>query len=308
MKTRKEFVSIIQLISLNILFPSCQREYISEHVNEIVHYQNEYFKKNKSFLFLGCLEICLLNGKYYCIDGQHRYHAMVELFRTKMEGDPLKVFYVWIEIIQCDSKEEMMEYFQVINKNTPLPDFIRHVNEPILILKAHIKDKYTVYLKNTTKPNKPSINIDIFLENLITRHGDLLKDEKDVIQWLESENTKHGKFLRSRSDDSIIKYIKKIDEKDVAFYLGCFWLKSISHKISKSLSRIVWDNYYKENLSAFCPCCNITKISINDFECGHIISLKNGGETSKNNLRPICRSCNQSMGAKNWDDFIVTLQ
>ena len=40
-----------------------------------------------------------------------------------------------------------------------------------------------------------------------------------------------------------------------------------------------------------------------NFECGHIISDYNKGKISLDNLRPICSSCNKSMGRQNWDDF-----
>ena len=40
-----------------------------------------------------------------------------------------------------------------------------------------------------------------------------------------------------------------------------------------------------------------------NFDTGHIISDKNGGDIKLSNLKPICSSCNKSMGSKNWDDF-----
>jgi 5-methylcytosine-specific restriction endonuclease McrA len=41
-----------------------------------------------------------------------------------------------------------------------------------------------------------------------------------------------------------------------------------------------------------------------NFVVGHIVSIKNGGETSLENLLPICTLCNSSMGTMNMDDFI----
>lgn len=40
-----------------------------------------------------------------------------------------------------------------------------------------------------------------------------------------------------------------------------------------------------------------------DFQCGHVISRKNGGEAILENLRPICHLCNMSMSFKNWYEF-----
>ena len=53
-----------------------------------------------------------------------------------------------------------------------------------------------------------------------------------------------------------------------------------------------------------CPVNNCTnKISKNNFEAGHIIAESKGGETTLDNLRPICKSCNSSMGSKSWSEY-----
>jgi hypothetical protein len=44
-------------------------------------------------------------------------------------------------------------------------------------------------------------------------------------------------------------------------------------------------------------------ISQHIFECGHVISEKNGGNVTLDNLRPICSSCNKSMGVMNLEEF-----
>ena len=39
------------------------------------------------------------------------------------------------------------------------------------------------------------------------------------------------------------------------------------------------------------------------FDCGHMTAVANGGSNDISNLKPICSSCNKSMGTKNMDDF-----
>ena len=51
-----------------------------------------------------------------------------------------------------------------------------------------------------------------------------------------------------------------------------------------------------------CYCCN-EEIDSKNFETGHIISVKNGGETVLENLKPICSCCNKSMGIQNLEEF-----
>jgi 5-methylcytosine-specific restriction endonuclease McrA len=68
-------------------------------------------------------------------------------------------------------------------------------------------------------------------------------------------------------------------------------------KISFSLRKSCWNEYVGSTIgSTKCLCCQRTDISQLDFECGHVIAEAIGGETNISNLRPICRSCNGSMG------------
>jgi 5-methylcytosine-specific restriction endonuclease McrA len=74
--------------------------------------------------------------------------------------------------------------------------------------------------------------------------------------------------------------------------------------IPKSLKKLVWDTWIGEDVgSTFCMCCNHEKIRQIEFHCGHIISEKQGGGLTVENLRPICAQCNLSMGTMNMHDF-----
>jgi 5-methylcytosine-specific restriction endonuclease McrA len=76
--------------------------------------------------------------------------------------------------------------------------------------------------------------------------------------------------------------------------------------IPKALKNKVWDKYIGIDIGQTkCLCCKITNISQLNFHCGHIISEKDGGELTMDNLKPICGSCNWSMGTMNMDEFIL---
>lgn len=51
-----------------------------------------------------------------------------------------------------------------------------------------------------------------------------------------------------------------------------------------------------------CACCS-ERVSIYDYECGHLISVANGGSDTLDNLTVMCRTCNGSMGRTNFDEF-----
>jgi hypothetical protein len=72
-----------------------------------------------------------------------------------------------------------------------------------------------------------------------------------------------------------------------------------------TLKRKVWEQQIGEDIGkSKCLCCRLTDITQLSFHCGHIISEANGGEIKLDNLRPICQSCNSSMGTVNMDEFI----
>lgn len=52
-----------------------------------------------------------------------------------------------------------------------------------------------------------------------------------------------------------------------------------------------------------CPCCEVNEITQMNFNCGHIQAEYKGGDQSIDNFKPICQSCNSSMGTQNMDDF-----
>jgi hypothetical protein len=75
--------------------------------------------------------------------------------------------------------------------------------------------------------------------------------------------------------------------------------------ISSVLKDRVWDRYIGRRIG-YTDCylkCG-TKIRQSHFECGHIVSRKDGGVTSVDNLRPICSKCNKSMGCNNMIKFV----
>ena len=75
-------------------------------------------------------------------------------------------------------------------------------------------------------------------------------------------------------------------------------------QIPITVKNTLWNVYFKNNINGVCQCCKHEIISKNNFDCGHIISEKDGGLVTLDNLRPICRSCNSSMGTLNMDIFI----
>lgn len=71
--------------------------------------------------------------------------------------------------------------------------------------------------------------------------------------------------------------------------------------ISKSIKKIIWEKYC--GINSKCYCCGNQNISPFDFEAGHIIPESKGGQTTAENLRPICSLCNRSMNNTDMKEF-----
>ena len=77
-------------------------------------------------------------------------------------------------------------------------------------------------------------------------------------------------------------------------------------KIPAIIKKLVWNTYIGENIGkSKCLCCKNIDITQLNFTCGHYISEHNGGKITVENMRPICSSCNLSMGTTNMNEFIL---
>lgn len=75
-------------------------------------------------------------------------------------------------------------------------------------------------------------------------------------------------------------------------------------KIPVPVKNALWSLHFQTNITGICQCCKTENISRNNFDCGHIVSEKEGGNVELTNLRPICRACNSSMGTMNMNEYM----
>lgn len=74
-------------------------------------------------------------------------------------------------------------------------------------------------------------------------------------------------------------------------------------RIPATVRNIVWVTHFQTSKKGQCWLCKVEDISSANFECGHVVSEKNGGKPTIDNLRPICSFCNKSVGTMNMEDF-----
>ena len=75
--------------------------------------------------------------------------------------------------------------------------------------------------------------------------------------------------------------------------------------IPKKVREEVWKKRNGASFDGRCFCCE-TDLRFEAFEVGHVIPVADGGNDSVDNLEPVCRSCNRSMGKRNMLEFKKT--
>lgn len=318
---------------LPVCIPNIQRIRDDDKVSDIISYQCDFFRRHQYFNIMGVINIhfCAENTTYYLIDGQHRYEAFKQMYQ-KMGHD----ISIAVEYVQVKTMEQVKENYQLINKNTPLPDFPENIDKNIPETVAqYFKDKYPNIWSKNTRARRPHLYFNFFQEALgfLTEKLQLKSSDK-LQELLESYNSKLSQWnIKQFPDHKSLNenIIKKC--KELGFYLGMYkhvsdnfgykWVQAIieietgvkikddsknksgKSKIPKKLKNDSWDKYVgKEHGITLCICCNNTQIDSKSFVGGHIISEKNGGKINIDNIVPICSECNSSMGSTNMNIFM----
>jgi hypothetical protein len=129
------------------------------------------------------------------------------------------------------------------------------------------------------------------------------QNKEEIKKKKKEEKDKQKKNEEEKKNEEDIKKLKEEEEKKK---LKEEESKRKKQSIPKNVRVIVWNHYIGEDIIKHkCLCCKKVTISNTNFEVGHVLSEKNSGSHEINNLRPICFSCNHSMGAENMIDFVV---
>ena len=326
-------ISITDLVKYKIIIPNFQRLINPNKINDIVEYQLNYFKENNQFNFLGVIHIVEFLEKnqkeYLLIDGQHRFQAAKTLAQKHAHYANLD-----IEWIITDNQDQLIENYQIINKNTTLPTFASFLTKT----KSEKITKYFFQEHNQAfadlvKTKRPKISF-VFFQDAIAYLCDKLieNSENEIIKFIEDYNQSikswdpeifKNKFSLSnesyekmkkwefflgafKHEDEVYHYefIKKIHEEKTGVTVTRAKKKK-KKKINNALKKQSWNKYIGQEVGqVFCIVCNHNFISQHSFEAGHIISEKNNGPGHLDNILPICSDCNRSMGSTNMENYI----
>jgi 5-methylcytosine-specific restriction endonuclease McrA len=134
-----------------------------------------------------------------------------------------------------------------------------------------------------------------FYTNLINYYNN---SKKEIIVIEDNEPSK--KKILIENNEPCKKEIIVIEDDEN-------YNKNLKYKrpyISSKLRTEVWNKRYGNRARfGLCVCCEIKEIYFEDFVAGHEIAVAKGGTTDLQNLEPICRECNSSMGTKTISEY-----
>ena len=315
-----------------------QRNIDVEHLTDLKQYQEQHYEKHGYYSFPTQIIVAEYNGKYALIDGQHRLEAIRYLLDVQFERT--STLLVPVLMIQLKHIGEYDEHFIAVNKNKPVRLY-KNVQEWKNVgkhLEHYFYQHFRPYIRTSEQPQVPHINIDALLRYL--DEGDYIQKMnvgfEEIINEIEALNNcyrLHWKELlhTTRYITNVTSWADKCEHKNPQrpLYLGMFrkfeWVDRIllrltephkypnynvmkhvpvnyRSKIYKPMRRSVWNKRNDGKLQGNCFVC--TKcIHYDDFECGHIVSVFCGGDTTVGNLEPICRMCNSDMSIEHLERF-----
>tara|TARA_E500000178_G_C17027681_1_gene758879 strand:+ start:2483 stop:3526 length:1044 start_codon:yes stop_codon:yes gene_type:complete len=310
----------------NISVPNEQRILDDDNIANIVNYQLRFYQKNKCFNFLGCICLNTVDNKAYSIiDGQHRYFSFLKLIEKGFSPS------IHAQIIKINDNDDLIENYSIINKNTPLPDFDNSYKVVVELTYKYFLKKYPKIFKSSMRPQRPYINKNMFQSAIAFIEKKLnVGDHEKIIEIIESRNSLLLKWDKSNFPKyrTITENMLKICQEN-QFCLGLYggkiedycynWTKEIvsyhtgsvfssvrdkKQKIPQTKRKIIWEKYMGNKMRELCFCCKKNEITSFGFHCGHIKSEADGGTMDIDNMRPICGSCNSSMGTQNMKEFM----
>jgi DNA repair exonuclease SbcCD ATPase subunit len=203
------------------------------------------------------------------------------------------------------------------NQNNELNDMknkLLNNDEKINNQNNELKDLKSKLSKNNNKIDKQTDKIKDMNSKLSTSNSKIVK-QSNKLNNLKSKQSNELEGIKnelSNNNGKIDNHHEEIqDLKNKISTTNKNKEKAIEMKpkkkaIPKMLKNKVWDKHIGIDIGQTkCLCCKITNISQLNFHCGHILSEKDGGELTMENLKPICGACNSSMGTMNMDEFIL---
>ena len=296
-----------QLISLPLLRPPYQADLDDAKVKEMIRsYQAKpefgYFKNTIVVAVRMAGQKCL-----YLVDGQHR----VEMCKQQTIDYPFQVI-----LYAISTDDEMRDLFREINydsfKNLTyvslgadtarlVDDFMDHYKEkPFTKKKGETRlftlkgftDALSTYIQRFT-------DLPTLVQAMEQKQSEFIQQVDFTHSYAEEKECIQTQCILPLKECNFIDFL--LNAADPVYKGKGKTIKTIPLSLKKS----VWNHWMGMDVGeAKCPVCKVSTIYQMSFHCGHIVAKSNGGPNTVDNLKPICQSCNSSMGNQNMNAFI----
>lgn len=301
-----------EIISLNMMSPPGQADINMIKVNEMIESMRATPKYN---MFKNIIIAGLFKDTLYLVDGQHRVEMMKRV-------DNISYNYDFI-VYDIQNDVDMFTLFKEINLDSYKNSAYVSLPQEKATLANEVHDYFAKKPFATTTNQKSKLYTSRAFVNCLINSG-YLEEFTHISEIISDMESKHADFIIQIDlsklyveERDCIEFIMPMKNVNFLDYLvnpfvepvyngkGKAAKGTISKNLSLALKRAVWDKHVgmKEGLTR-CPVCNINTIYQSSFHGGHIIAQSKGGTDTVDNLKPICQSCNSSMGTTNMDDFI----
>jgi hypothetical protein len=326
---KKSDVSIDE-IKLNI--PDIQRNLNQDVVNNIIEFQTQFYNKNNHYCLNQTISIGINqeNGENYLLDGQHRITA----YKILRNEYPERLMKISVDYFYCKNYNNIEKTYKYINTHSPNNITSLGIDEYKIIneFEKLFFNDFKHYFKVSSKPYKPNLNMQNIKEHIL-KIGLIkyVKNGKEIYDKLQELNKFYINQDTKKFNDwglsDYHKIIEKINTYSNKLYLGLYsnneWIdrlfdhyklkisfENMEHisyskrpKILKKTRELVWERDNGIVLkNGKCYCCK-SSIDFNNFECGHVIPVSQGGKSTLDNLRAICCQCNNDMGIMNLNEY-----
>ena len=303
------------------IIPISQRSKDSSRVDSFVEFLEDEYKKTKVISDLNNLHICLLNNRFYLIDGQHRYTALSTFFEKnkKFKKDE---YYLMPSIYFVENKKEMKilasrinnifvsEEYLVLDEDDNDDYDVDNVKEHI---EMKVTEKYNHYISESTKCRIPRFHLGHFKDYIFDKYPKW--NAIKILDEIEKLNNQYGLEYQQHN----VPYYNTVNEIAIKKNIRPFYLSKIinehqnnmnpknSHKrikVTAAMRSSLWNKYFcDETNKGECVLCKC-ELKMSQYHVSHIQSLKENGTYNQDNLTIMCSKCNTSIGSKNLNDYL----
>ena len=203
-------------------------------------------------------------------------------------------------LLQPMKLTKKMHDFEIVNDNDNEFDNNENIFNSFKYIepKEEEKEKDLMTFEKTSDFLFDILMNDILQTNTVIKGPDKNKDKnKDKVNPYAEFELKKGKSLPIIDSYELPSLVTK---------RNCLEKKK-KKSIPKNIKKLVWTKYIgQEIIRHKCLCCKTVTIENTFFECGHVVSERDGGTLEISNLRPICGECNRSMGTMNMIEYVKT--